>query len=296
MADFNGQELATATDVGAEQGTSGGVSGGDLVAPTVDNFSPANGSVIVDTDPFFFDVKDNLASFSGIFVYVDPGNGMPEAVYDLAANVFIGTYSNLSSTISISSGLNFRVRRFEGWLGTVTATIRVVDSSGNKKHMTTASWLLQTTSTTTATASSITGETSFARRGLILPFRRDQKQDFANGESALVLQSNVRQILGTRCSDGFRVPGEIPWMQSFGSLLYKLRHQNIKPVVKYQARAYVIDALTRWEPRIRVRDVDIEDSKRSILVRTSFFIIAGYGVGRADDQPIAVTNEILKAA
>ena len=103
----------------------------DVQPPTVDNFAPANGSAIEATDPIAFDVKDNNASIAGLFIYVDPGNGKPEAVYDLAANQFLGTYGNLSAAVSIAGGLAFTVRRFEGWVGNVTVTISVVDSSGN---------------------------------------------------------------------------------------------------------------------------------------------------------------------
>lgn len=160
--------------------------------------------------------------------------------------------------------------------------------------MATATWLIQTQTIAASVETTIEGTQVFERRGLVLPFQRDQKSDFANASGVEVLKSSVRQILGTRCSDG-RIPGEIPWLQSFGSLLYKLRHQTVRPVVKYQARAYVVDALARWEPRIRVRRVDIGNGNRAITIRTFFYPVDANGVGRVDDSLIEVETEILKA-
>ena len=162
--------------------------------------------------------------------------------------------------------------------------------------MTSATWLLQSGApAVVAEATTITGTTPFERRGVVLPFRRDQKQDFANSASSEVIKSNVRQILGTRCSDGV-IPGEIPWLQSFGSLLYKLRHQNIRPVVRFHARALVVDALARWEPRVRVKRVTVEEGSRSIIIRTTFVVIDGFAVGRVDEEPLTVETEIPRAA
>ena len=163
--------------------------------------------------------------------------------------------------------------------------------------MATATWLLQTTTATTVatTATQVSGSVPFERRGLLLPVQRDQKQDFANGTDAEVIASNVEQILGTRCSDG-TVPGELPWLGAFGSLLYKLRHQLIKPVIRYQARAYVVDALARWEPRVRVVAVRVDEEPRKLIIRTAFIIVEGYSVGRVDDEPIEVETQIQRAA
>lgn len=139
MADYSSQYLVAEAQYDSSGATADAIPAASLmdigtvdkISPTVDNFSPANGSTIEGTDPIRFDVKDNLALLSGIFVYVDPGDGQPEAVYDLAAGAFLGTYANLSTTTSIDGGLSFSVRRFSGWVGNVTVTIRVVDSAGN---------------------------------------------------------------------------------------------------------------------------------------------------------------------
>lgn len=162
--------------------------------------------------------------------------------------------------------------------------------------MATATWLLQSTSTPTASSSSneAVGTVPFERRGIVTPFRRDLKSDFANDTDAEVIRSNVQQILGTRCRNG-NTPGELPWFGEFGSLLHLLRHQNVKPVLKYQARAYVVDALSRWEPRVRVVRVQVNQTQRTIVVRTAFVIVEGFSVGRVDEL-FEVETVIQRAA
>lgn len=97
---------------------------------------------------------------------------------------------------------------------------------------------------------------AFLGFGLLAPFRRDLKGDFAAaGEEALV-RSCVGQVLGTRCAspDG-RLQGELPWRPAFGSLLYLLRHRNLDETTSQLARVYAAEAIERWEPRYRLREV-----------------------------------------
>ena len=87
--------------------------------------------------------------------------------------------------------------------------------------------------------------------GLLRPFRRDQKTDFAAGGGEAVVRSAVGQILGTIGSSDF-TQGELPWRTEFGSLLHLLRHQKNDRILEELARVYVVDALKRWEPRVVV--------------------------------------------
>ena len=90
--------------------------------------------------------------------------------------------------------------------------------------------------------------------GLLRPFRRDQKADFAASGAEQVIRSAVGQILGTVGSSDF-TQGELPWRTEFGSLLHLLRHQKNDRVLQELARVYVVDALKRWEPRVVVTAV-----------------------------------------
>jgi hypothetical protein len=97
--------------------------------------------------------------------------------------------------------------------------------------------------------------------GLLRPFRRDQKADFAAGGAEQLIRSAVGQILGTiGASD--TTPGELPWRTEFGSLLHRLRHQKNDTVLQELARVYIVGALKRWEPRVVVTSVQVTRERR----------------------------------
>lgn len=113
--------------------------------------------------------------------------------------------------------------------------------------------------------------------GLLRPFRRDQKADFAAGGAEQLIRSAVGQILGTiGASD--TTPGELPWRTEFGSLLYRLRHQKNDRLLQELARVYVVDALKRWEPRVTVTDVGItreqHDGENVLAIRLRYEVIS----------------------
>lgn len=90
----------------------------------------------------------------------------------------------------------------------------------------------------------------FFGRGILRPFERDQKNDFANAEGAALLASNCGQVLQTR-------KGEVRWRTEFGSRLNLLRHRNqTMPVFDELAKVYATEALSRWEKRVRVTSVE----------------------------------------
>lgn len=92
----------------------------------------------------------------------------------------------------------------------------------------------------------------FLGYGLLSPFRRDGKTDFAAAGGTTNIESSIRNILGTR-------KGELRWRPDFGSELYRLKHMTADDVPDL-AIYYVIDALTKWEKRIIVQDVIAEKS------------------------------------
>lgn len=91
----------------------------------------------------------------------------------------------------------------------------------------------------------------FLGKGLLRPFRRDEKSDFANAAGEELVRACVGQVLGTRCNSAHAV-GELPWRPEFGSLLHSLRHSNNNDALHQVAQGFVIDALRRWEPRVNV--------------------------------------------
>lgn len=90
--------------------------------------------------------------------------------------------------------------------------------------------------------------------GLLAPFRRGANDFVANGGEELV-KASLRTILGTRCGSA-TTQGELPFNQDLGSLLPLLRHENMDdPTIDELARYYVVDAIRRNEPRVRLREV-----------------------------------------
>jgi phage baseplate assembly protein W len=92
--------------------------------------------------------------------------------------------------------------------------------------------------------------------GLLRPFRRDRKADFAAAGGEALVRSAVGQILGTMASSDF-TQGELAWRTEFGSLLHLLRHQKNDAVLQELARVHVADALKRWEPRVQLTSVQV---------------------------------------
>ncbi len=113
--------------------------------------------------------------------------------------------------------------------------------------------------------------------GLLRPFRRDLRSDFAAAGGDAVIKSAVGQILGTVGSSDF-TQGELPWRTEFGSLLNLLRHQKNDRVLQELARVYVVDALKRWEPRVVVTSVQAsreqKDGENVLAIRLRYNVIS----------------------
>lgn len=109
--------------------------------------------------------------------------------------------------------------------------------------------------------------------GILRPFRRDQKSDFAAAGGEALIRSAVGQVLGTMCSSDF-TQGELPFRSEFGSLLHLLRHQKNNNVLQELARVYVVDALKRWEPRVVVTGVQVtrdhQEGENVLAVRLTY--------------------------
>jgi phage baseplate assembly protein W len=99
-------------------------------------------------------------------------------------------------------------------------------------------------------------DSAFLGFGLLRPFRRDAKSDWADDGGEAVIRSAVGQILGTMAGSDF-TQGECPWRTEFGSLVHLLRHQKNDAALQELARVYVVDALKRWEPRVQVTSVQV---------------------------------------
>lgn len=108
--------------------------------------------------------------------------------------------------------------------------------------------------------------TNIARAGLLAPFRRDRKRDFASGTGLDLLVSKVVQVLATE-GDTPRSSGELPWRTAFGAGLHLLRHRNNDAALRELARVQVRDALRRWVPSAVVTFLDVRRDGSALLIR-----------------------------
>ena len=112
---------------------------------------------------------------------------------------------------------------------------------------------------------------------VLRPFRRDEKNDFANDSGAALVAASVVQVLGTICDSG-ATRGELPWRTEFGSVIELLRHRNANEILEDLANIYVFEALQRWEPRAIVRDTqmlsEIIEGEAHVTLRVIFDVAA----------------------
>ncbi len=107
--------------------------------------------------------------------------------------------------------------------------------------------------------------------GVTHPFRRNRTGDFQNEFGQKLIVAAVSQILGTFAATEVS-QGELPWRPNFGSALYLLKHQPNNETLQNLARIHVVEAIQRWEPRVKITDVRVEreDTKSIINVRFNF--------------------------
>ncbi len=113
-------------------------------------------------------------------------------------------------------------------------------------------------------------------RGLLAPFRRDRKRDFASDDGDDLLASKVLEVLATEGATA-RSSGELPWRTAFGTPLQLLRHQNNDVALAELARIYVRDAFRRWLPDAEVVRITVERDGTVLALQIRF-----RAAGRAD--------------
>lgn len=126
-------------------------------------------------------------------------------------------------------------------------------------------------------------------RGLLVPFRRDRKRDFASGTSADLLGTKVLQALMTAGATP-RSSGELPWRTSFGAGLDLLRHQRNDVALAELARVQVRDALKRWVPEAELVEVRVTREDAALMLRVRYR--PARRAGAATDQPAEVALPI----
>ena len=111
-------------------------------------------------------------------------------------------------------------------------------------------------------------------RGLLVPFRRDRKRDFASDDGVELLASKVLEVLATEGATA-RSSGELPWRTAFGTPLQLLRHQNNDVALGELARVYVRDAFRRWLPEATLLGVAVDRDGPLLALRIRFRAASG---------------------
>lgn len=101
------------------------------------------------------------------------------------------------------------------------------------------------------------GTEDFSGVGLLLPFQRDLKDDFANGAGDALYKSHVLQVAGTRAGSEL-ADGELEWRSDFGSRFYLLQQQRNTVALQALAEFYAQEMFDNWLPELRLRSVVAE--------------------------------------
>jgi phage baseplate assembly protein W len=129
-----------------------------------------------------------------------------------------------------------------------------------------------------------TQDSAWLGAGLVRPFQRDGKSDFANSSGVALVKACIGQILGTQAGSNFS-QGELPWRTEFGSLLHTLKHKRNDAALADLTRTYVAEAIRRWEPRVRLKHVEVtrdvsELKNENVLsIRLRYDIVASNTAG-----------------
>lgn len=96
--------------------------------------------------------------------------------------------------------------------------------------------------------------------GILCPFQRDGKGDFANGGGRHLLASDVGELLGIIGPVGVE-GGEVPWNMELGSRLNALRHRNAhSDLVRATADSMTVGVIQRFEKRVRCGPSQVQPS------------------------------------
>ena len=124
--------------------------------------------------------------------------------------------------------------------------------------------------------------------GIVQPFRRDEKNDFAHATAARLIGANIRQILSVRAGDQTHA-GEVPWDGTIGSRLHVLTHRNGTPALDELARHWVVDAIRTQEPRARVTQVRQVRKQDRTVITVKFVPTDRTGRAIAEEQSVDVS-------
>lgn len=247
----------------------------DETPPAVEFLEPDVGSTVRSGDAISARVWDETG-LATVTIQIHYPDGVSECAYDGVkfTPLYASASTVASTTVSSNPGFQFSLRRaLGGWPQNFTVQLSPVDGAGNRAAAASASasFVLfsdqpQTTPVTAPTLSPPATPDPLADvlgHGLIEPFQRDQKNDFAQDGGLRLVESSIRQILGTRGASP-AMQGELPWRTKFGARFALLVNANNDSVTQELARVYAMEALSRWDSRVDVKNVTVSPSSSPV--------------------------------
>lgn len=119
-------------------------------------------------------------------------------------------------------------------------------------------------------------------RGPAYPLRLGPTGGVVEAAGIERIEQSVRIILGTQ-------HGERVMRPDFGANLRSLAFAPNSPATTNLARHLVASALTRWEPRIALEDIEVENlPEQGVLVISIAYRIAGTSTARSLVVPVTI--------
>lgn len=218
--------------------------------PSIAIISPTPGSVIGPEDPIVFTV---IGADSAIVAVRSTSSPTFEIVFDGLA--FSPLYAPGSVMTPISGGFEFSVERLGGWTGAISMFFYGLPLLVSYSWGFLAPTVSSSGGSGGASAGGVFGTSSTALPdplgvGLLRPFRRTSKSDFATASGIKEVLSGIGQLLGTP-------PGHLPWRGDFGAALDDLRHKNNTDVLGELARVRIDQAIRRYTTRATLKGVSV---------------------------------------
>jgi len=128
-------------------------------------------------------------------------------------------------------------------------------------------------------------------RGIVCPFQRDGKGDFANTAGMRLLKSDIGELVGVIGSSPTE-PGELPWDPDRGSRIRALRHRRLHlEMTRALAEQYTATPIRVYERRVRVGPVTVDRETENTLRIDLSFAPKTAQVGELETLPLYVDQE-----
>lgn len=214
-----------------------------------------------------------------LVVFLYPTLGQIELAFDGTA--FSPFFSSGSSRTTITDGATLSFVRAGGWPDTiVTMQVYPADADGAIGDTASYSWTVTAAEATVASAALPSSQALASQHdplgfGVVCPLRRTTTGDYASASGPGLVRSDLEQLVSI-------VPGEVRWRPSLGTNINRLRQRPNTGALAELARIEVMNAISRWEPRVKVNDVATSGGTAGEKSTRRFVI--SYKIGNVKDQ------------